>query len=190
MVEIQRKTKETDISVKLELNGSGKAKISTGIGFFDHMLEALAKHSLMDIELECKGDLHIDDHHSVEDCGIALGQAFAKAVYPVSGIERFGDAVLVMDEAAVSCAIDISGRAFLVFKAKMKDKIGTFDTELVSEFFTAFAHNAKITLHIKKQRGKNSHHIAEACFKSVALALRRALAKNERIGTPSTKGVL
>lgn len=190
MVELTRKTKETDISIKLEIYGSGKARIDTGIGFFDHMLEALAKHSLMDIELVCKGDRHIDDHHSVEDCGIALGQAFAKGVYPVAGIERFGDCVLPMDEAAVRAAIDISGRAFLVFKAKMKDKIGSFDSELVEEFFTAFAHNAKITLHIEKLHGKNAHHIAEAAFKSVAVALRRALAKNERIGMPSTKGCL
>ena len=190
MVEIKRQTKETNISVKLGVYGKGEAKINTGIGFFDHMLTALAKHSLMDIELSCEGDREIDDHHSVEDCGIALGQAFAKAVYPVSGIERYGDSVLVMDEAAVSAALDISGRAFLVFKAKMKDKIGAFDSELIPEFFTAFAHNAKITLHIKKQRGKNAHHIAEACFKAVAVALRKALAKNERIGMPSTKGCL
>ena len=190
MVEIKRQTKETNISVKLEVYGKGEAKINTGIGFFDHMLNALAKHSLMDIELSCQGDREIDDHHSVEDCGIALGQAFDKAVYPVSGIERYGDSVLVMDEAAVSAALDISGRAFLVFKAKMKDKIGAFDSELIPEFFTAFAHNAKITLHIKKQRGKNAHHIAEACFKAVAVALRKALAKNERIGMPSTKGCL
>lgn len=190
MIEIKRKTKETDISLKVEFYGRGECKINTGIGFFDHMLNALAKHALMDIELECKGDLEVDAHHSVEDCGIVLGEAFAKAIYPVSGIERFGDAIVVMDEAATQAALDISGRAFLVFDAKMKDKIGKFDSELVEEFFRAFASNAKITLHINKLRGKNAHHISESIFKAVAVALRRALAKNERIGMPSTKGTL
>lgn len=190
MIEITRKTKETDISVKFELYGSGKNEISTGIGFFDHMLSAFAKHSLIDLELVCKGDLDIDAHHSVEDCGIVLGQAFAQALYPVGNIERFGECVMVMDEASVRSALDISGRSFLVFKAKMKDKIGEFDSELVREFFQAFASNAKITLHIEKLRGKNAHHIAEAIFKSVAVAFRRAVLKNERVNMPSTKGVL
>ncbi|AII15066.1 imidazoleglycerol-phosphate dehydratase [Campylobacter iguaniorum] len=190
MIKKDRKTKETDISLELEIYGTGKSEISTGIGFFDHMLTALAKHSLMDLKLTCKGDLEVDDHHSVEDCGILLGGAIKESIYPLCNVERYGNSVVVMDEAAVECALDLSNRAFLVYESKMAEKIGTFDTDLVQEFFQALAMNAGITLHLTKLRGSNSHHIAEATFKAFAVALRRALAKNERTGTPSTKGVL
>ena len=181
---MQRKTKETDISLELEIYGSGKAEISTGIGFFDHMLEAFCKHALFDMKLVCKGDLHVDFHHSVEDVGIVIGQALREKIYPLSGVERFGEATVVMDEAAVNCALDLSNRPFLVYES-ISDGI-----ELANEFFQALAFNAAITLHIAKIRGRNSHHILEASFKACAVALRRALAKNARVGVPSTKGVL
>lgn len=187
---MQRKTKETDISLELEIYGSGKAKISTGIGFFDHMLEAFCKHALFDMKLVCKGDLHVDFHHSVEDVGIVIGQALREKIYPISGVERFGEATVVMDEAAVNCALDLSNRPFLVYESINEGKVGEFDVELANEFFQALAFNAAITLHIAKIRGRNSHHILEASFKACAVALRRALAKNSRVGVPSTKGVL
>jgi imidazoleglycerol-phosphate dehydratase len=187
---MQRKTKETDISLELEIYGSGKAEISTGIGFFDHMLEAFCKHALFDMKLVCKGDLHVDFHHSVEDVGIVIGQALREKIYPLSGVERFGEATVVMDEAAVNCALDLSNRPFLVYESINEGKVGEFDVELANEFFQALAFNAAITLHIAKIRGRNSHHILEASFKACAVALRRALAKNSRIGVPSTKGVL
>ena len=187
---MQRKTKETDISLELEIYGSGKAEISTGIGFFDHMLEAFCKHALFDMKLVCKGDLHVDFHHSVEDVGIVIGQALREKIYPISGVERFGEATVVMDEAAVNCALDLSSRPFLVYESINEGKVGEFDVELANEFFQALAFNAAITLHIAKIRGRNSHHILEASFKACAVALRRALAKNSRIGVPSTKGVL
>jgi len=187
---MQRKTKETDISLELEIYGSGKAEISTGIGFFDHMLEAFCKHALFDMKLVCKGDLHVDFHHSVEDVGIVIGQALREKIYPISGVERFGEATVVMDEAAVNCALDLSNRPFLVYESINEGKVGEFDVELANEFFQALAFNAAITLHIAKIRGRNSHHILEASFKACAVALRRALAKNSRIGVPSTKGVL
>lgn len=190
MIKKSRKTLETDISLELELYGSGACKIDTGIGFFDHMLSALAKHSLMDIKLKCNGDLNVDFHHSVEDCAIILGQAIAEAMYPLGGVERFANSVVVMDEAAVECALDLSNRAFLVYESRIQGKIGEFDAELVEEFFVALSSNAKITLHLCKIRGHNAHHIAEATFKAVAVALRRALSKNPRIAVPSTKGVL
>ena len=186
---MQRKTKETDISLELEIYGSGKAEISTGIGFFDHMLEAFCKHALFDMKLVCKGDLHVDFHHSVEDVGIVIGQALREKIYPLS-VERFGEATVVMDEAAVNCALDLSNRPFLVYESINEGKVGEFDVELVNEFFQALAFNAAITLHIAKIRGRNSHHILEASFKACAVALRRALAKNARVGVPSTKGVL
>jgi len=190
MIEISRETKETQISVKLNLYGLGESKIDTGVGFLDHMLEALSKHSHIDLEISCIGDTHIDDHHSVEDIGIVLGQAFAKAVYPVKSIERYGNATVVMDEASVSCDLDISNRPFLVFDMPMEGKIGSFDVELVEEFFRAFSFNAHLTVHIICNRGKNKHHKVEASFKALAVALRRALVENS-IGTvPSTKGVL
>ncbi|MFC2750553.1 MAG: imidazoleglycerol-phosphate dehydratase HisB [Campylobacter sp.] len=187
---MQRKTKETDISLELEIYGSGKAEISTGIGFFDHMLEAFCKHALFDMKLVCKGDLHVDFHHSVEDVGIVIGQALREKIYPISGVERFGEATVVMDEAAVNCALDLSNRPFLVYESISEGKVGEFDIELANEFFQALAFNAAITLHIAKIRGRNSHHILEASFKACAVALRRALAKNARVGVPSTKGVL
>ena len=187
---MQRKTKETDISLELEIYGSGKSEISTGIGFFDHMLEAFCKHALFDMKLVCKGDLHVDFHHSVEDVGIVIGQALREKIYPLSGAERFGEATVVMDEAAVNCALDLSNRPFLVYESINEGKVGEFDVELANEFFQALAFNAAITLHIAKIRGRNSHHILEASFKACAVALRRALAKNSRVGVPSTKGVL
>ena len=187
---MQRKTKETDISLELEIYGSGKSEISTGIGFFDHMLEAFCKHALFDMKLVCKGDLQVDFHHSVEDVGIVIGQALREKIYPLSGVERFGEATVVMDEAAVNCALDLSNRPFLVYESINEGKVGEFDVELASEFFQALAFNAAITLHIAKIRGRNSHHILEASFKACAVALRRALAKNSRVGVPSTKGVL
>ena len=187
---MQRKTKETDISLELEIYGSGKSEISTGIGFFDHMLEAFCKHAIFDMKLVCKGDLHVDFHHSVEDVGIVIGQALREKIYPLSGVERFGEATVVMDEAAVNCALDLSNRPFLVYESINEGKVGEFDVELANEFFQALAFNAAITLHIAKIRGRNSHHILEASFKACAVALRRALAKNSRVGVPSTKGVL
>ncbi|MCD8213030.1 MAG: imidazoleglycerol-phosphate dehydratase HisB [Campylobacter sp.] len=191
MLKKERKTKETDIKAELEIYGSGKCEISTGIGFLDHMLEAFGKHSLLNVKISCKGDTHVDFHHSVEDVGIVIGSLLKEGIYPVSGMERFGDSVVVMDEAAVSCALDLSNRAFLVYENfDANGKIGDFDIELAEEFFRAVAMNANITLHICKIRGKNNHHIIEAAFKSFAVALRRALAKNARIATPSTKGVL
>ncbi|RXJ87064.1 imidazoleglycerol-phosphate dehydratase HisB [Arcobacter sp. CECT 8985] len=190
MVEVNRKTKETDIRCKLDINGSGSSKINTGIGFFDHMLEALSKHSGIDIELSCKGDLHIDFHHSVEDCGIVLGKALKESIFPIQAVERYGNATVVMDEAAVTCALDLSNRPFLVYEIDINEKVGQFDVELAEEFFNAFVMNAGLTCHIIYERGKNKHHILEAAFKSVAVALRRAMAKNEKLGIPSTKGIL
>ncbi|KEA46241.1 imidazoleglycerol-phosphate dehydratase HisB [Campylobacter mucosalis] len=191
MANISRKTNETDINAKINLYGSGICKISTKIGFFDHMLQSFAKHALIDLELACDGDIYVDFHHSVEDVGIVIGSLLKQEIYPASGIERFGDSVVVMDEAAVSCAIDLSNRAFLVYENfSQSGKVGEFDVELVEEFFRAVASNANITLHLSKIRGKNAHHIIEATFKAFAVALRRAIAKNERVLTPSTKGVL
>lgn len=187
-----RKTKETDISLEAVLYGRGKTEIASGVGFFDHMLESFGKHSLMDITLKCQGDTHIDDHHSVEDCGIVLGEALGQMLYPLGGVERFGNARVVMDEACVACDIDLANRAFLVFEAGecYRGKIGSFDVELVEEFFRAVCFNARISAHIVCVRGKNLHHITEAMFKAFALSVRRALTPNPRISTPSTKGVL
>jgi len=190
MIKLQRDTKETQIKVELDVNGSGNAEIKTGIGFFDHMLESFSKHSLIDLKVECIGDTHIDDHHSVEDVGIVIGKALKEAIYPVEKIERFGNATIVMDEASVNCDLDISNRAFLVYELGVSGQVGTFDVELVEEFFRAFVFNANITAHIIMKRGTNKHHIIEASFKSLAVALRRALSPNERLGVPSTKGVL
>lgn len=190
MIKVERKTKETDIQVELNIYGSGKSNIQTGIGFFDHMLEAFSKHSLIDLNLTCKGDTHIDFHHSVEDVGIVLGQALKEAIYPIENVERYANAVVVMDEAAVESLLDLSNRPFLVYDVELFGKVGEFDTELGEEFFRALSFNAGITLHIECRRGRNKHHILEAMFKSFAVALRRALAKNERVGIPSTKGIL
>ncbi|MBE0491899.1 MAG: imidazoleglycerol-phosphate dehydratase HisB [Sulfurospirillum sp.] len=190
MTKITRKTKETDITLELQLYGSGKSNIQTGIGFFDHMLEAFSKHSLIDLNLTCKGDLHIDFHHSVEDVGIVLGQALKKAIYPIENVERYANAIVVMDEASVESSLDLSNRPFLVYLCDIHGKVGAFDVELVEEFFRAVAFQAGITLHVECKRGKNNHHIIEASFKSFAVALRRALSKNSAMGIPSTKGVL
>jgi imidazoleglycerol-phosphate dehydratase len=190
MIEKRRETKETQISVKVNLYGKGEAKIDTGVGFFDHMLEAFTKHAHMDLEVSCKGDTHIDDHHTVEDVGIVIAQALNEAIYPVQRIERFGNATVVMDEASVTCDIDLSNRGFLVFELPIGGKVGDFDVELVEEFFRAFAFNLPLTLHLVYNRGKNKHHIIEAAFKALAVALRRAVTINENAGIPSTKGVL
>ena len=190
---ITRKTSETTISVSVDLDGSGKADISTGIGFFDHMLDLLARHSLMDLTIRCEGDVHIDDHHSVEDTGIALGQAILQALGDKKGIARYACVHLPMDEALTRVAVDVSGRPFLVFRTQFaSQKIGTFDTELVREFFQAFAMNAGLTLHVETLYGDNAHHIAESCFKGLARCLRQALAQDEREKgrVPSTKGTL
>jgi imidazoleglycerol-phosphate dehydratase len=191
--EIQRKTKETDIAVAVNIDGSGQSQVATGIGFLDHMLDLLARHSRMDIVAKAKGDLHIDDHHTAEDVGIALGQAVKKALGDLKGITRYADVHVPMDEALTRVAIDVSGRPFLVFKVKFgRDKIGTFDTELVNEWFQAFAMNAGITLHVETLYGSNDHHISESCFKALARALRAAFAIDPKAANeiPSTKGSL
>lgn len=194
MKELSRITKETKIEAKLEIYGNGIHKINTKIGFFNHMLEALTKHSLMDLELFCEGDLHIDNHHSIEDCGIVIGTLLKNEIYPINCIERFGNASVVMDEACVECDIDICNRAFLVFDMSVygdfRGRVGDFDIEMVEEFFRALIMNSGICMHINLKRGKNLHHIIEATFKSVGVALKRALIINEKIKIPSTKGVL
>lgn len=190
---IARKTKETEIEVFVDLDGSGAASISTGIGFFDHMLEQLAKHSLIDITIEAKGDLHIDQHHTVEDTGIALGQAVRRALGDMAGITRFADALLPMDETLTRVAVDVSGRPFLVFRTEFeRAKIGDFDTELVREFFQAFTMHAGMNIHVETLYGENSHHIAESSFKGLARALKIALQLDPRQKgvIPSTKGSL
>ena len=191
--EISRKTTETGISVAVVLDGSGAGEIATGIGFFDHMLDQLARHSLIDMRVQAEGDLHIDDHHTVEDTGIALGQALAQALGDKAGIRRYGACHLPMDDAQVRCALDLSGRPFLVWNVAFPGaKIGSFDTELVREFFQAFATHGGITLHVDLLHGVNSHHIAEAAFKALAQALRMAVEPDPRRagGVPSTKGTL
>jgi imidazoleglycerol-phosphate dehydratase len=190
---ITRKTAETDITVTVDLDGTGAYDNRTGVGFFDHMLDQLARHALFDITLRANGDLHIDDHHTVEDCGIALGQALAKALGDKRGIRRYGDCHLAMDDALVRAALDLSGRPFLAWGVEFPtQKIGTFDTELVREFFQALSTHGGITLHIDALRGINSHHIAEAAFKAVARALRHAVETDPRKADaiPSTKGAL
>ena len=190
MTNISRETKETQISCKLDIKGDGTSVIDTGIGFFDHMLEALSKHSGIDITLTCKGDLHIDAHHSVEDCGIVLGQALKKEIFPIESVERYGNSTVVMDEASTTCDLDLSNRPFLVYDVNVIGKIGSFDTELAEEFFHALVMNSGITAHIINNRGTNKHHILEATFKAFAVSLRRALQVNNKIGIPSTKGIL
>jgi imidazoleglycerol-phosphate dehydratase len=190
---IARKTKETEITATINLDGTGIYDIKTGVGFLDHMLEQLARHGLIDITVRAKGDLHIDFHHTVEDTGIVLGQAFAKAVGDKVGITRYADTHLAMDEAMTRVAIDVSGRPYLVWDVTFtRDKLGDFDTELFREWFQAFAQNAGITLHIATLYGQNNHHIAETCFKGLARALRQALTIDPRqVGRiPSTKGSL
>ncbi len=190
---ITRKTAETEITATLNLDGSGVYDVQTGIGFFDHMVDQLARHSLIDITLRAKGDLHIDDHHTVEDCGIAIGQALAQALGDKRGIRRYGDCALAMDDAQLRCALDLSARPYVVWNVDFPTaKIGTFDTELVREFFQALASHGGITLHVDRVHGINSHHIAEAAFKAVARALRQAVELDPRHATaiPSTKGAL
>ena len=192
-VEIKRTTKETDISLKLELDGTGKSVIDSGVGFMDHMLTLFAKHGRFDLELSCRGDIEVDDHHSVEDIGICLGEAMLKALGDKKGIRRYGDCILPMDEALILSAVDISGRPLLSYDAKIRaKKVGTFDTELAEEFWAAFARAAKLTLHIRQISGRNSHHIIEGQFKSVARSMRQAVSLDPELAgeIPSTKGML
>ena len=190
--EVERKTKETQIRVALDLDGTGKCDIATGIGFFDHMLTALGKHGLLDLRISAKGDLEIDPHHTVEDVGIVLGRALDKALGDKAGIARFGWAVVPMDEALVLTSIDLSGRGLLCYEVPIEqEKIGALDTVLIGAFFEAVARNAGMTLHMRKFSGDDPHHTAEAVFKSFAKALAQAVAVSEKIqGVPSTKGVL
>lgn len=190
---ITRKTAETEISVEVNLDGTGRYDNQTGVGFFDHMLDQLARHSLIDMTIRATGDLHIDDHHTVEDTGIALGQALARALGDKRGIRRYGACLLPMDDAQVRAALDLSARPYLVWNLDLPtQKIGAFDCELVREFFQAFSTHGGITLHVDKQHGLNSHHIVEAAFKAVARALREAVEVDPRKGDaiPSTKGAL
>jgi imidazoleglycerol-phosphate dehydratase len=191
--QVKRTTKETDIEVAVDLDGKGISNVSTGIGFFDHMLDLLARHSRIDITVKAKGDLHIDHHHTTEDVGIALGQAVKQALGDMKGIGRYASVHMPMDETLTRVAIDVSGRPFLVFKAEFgRDKVGAFDTELVREWFQAFTMNAGVTLHVETLYGTNDHHIAESCFKGLARALRTAFAIDPRAAgeVPSTKGTL
>ena len=191
--EVSRTTAETALSVRIDLDGTGRHDNQTGVGFFDHMLDQLARHALIDMEVRATGDRHVDDHHTVEDVGIALGRALAEALGDKRGIRRYGSCHLAMDEALVRAALDLSGRPFLVWKVAFPSpKIGSFDTELVREFFTALAMNARMTLNVGKLDGENAHHIAEAAFKAVAQALRGAVEPDPRMAdsVPSTKGTL
>jgi imidazoleglycerol-phosphate dehydratase len=191
--EIDRRTKETQIRAALDLDGTGKARVGTGIGFLDHMLEQLARHGLIDIELDAKGDLHIDQHHTVEDTGIVLGQAVSKALGDRAGIRRYGAALIPMDEALTRVALDASNRPYLVWKvAFQRPSIGGVDSELFQEWFRAFAQHAGLTLHVENLYGENHHHIIESCFKGLARALRQAAEPDPRAGgaVPSTKGSL
>lgn len=190
---IIRKTAETDIQLTLELDGRGESTVDTGCGFLDHMMTLFAKHGRFDLQLTCKGDIYVDDHHTVEDVGIALGQAFAQALGDKKGICRYGDTTLAMDESLILSAVDISGRACLGYALKIPtEKVGTFDTELTEEFWLGFVRNSLMTLHIRQLAGSNSHHIIEGTFKSVARSLRKAVAIDRAFAddVPSTKGVL
>jgi imidazoleglycerol-phosphate dehydratase len=193
MADITRRTAETDITLKLNLDGTGACDIDTGVGFLDHMLTLFAAHGRFDLTVKCEGDTEVDDHHTVEDVGICLGQAFAIALGDKRGICRYGQTILPMDEALILTAADLSGRAYLGYALEIPtEKVGTFDTELVKEFFLAFVRKSEITLHIKKLDGENAHHIVEGIFKAFAHTLRKATAKNEALqgGVLSTKGVL
>ena len=189
---IKRKTTETDISVSLKLDGTGKYKVQTGIGFFDHMLEQLTFHSSINLELDARGDVDIDFHHSVEDCGICLGKAFVEALGDKKGINRYGFFLLPMDDALIRVALDFSGRSFLSWKVNFPtNRVGNFDLELVREFFNAFSTNSGATLHVEKLDGFNSHHISEAIFKTMGKSIKMAITKNKGMGIiPSTKGIL
>ncbi|HEY8411035.1 MAG TPA: imidazoleglycerol-phosphate dehydratase HisB [Pyrinomonadaceae bacterium] len=192
LADVRRKTKETDVRVKLNLDGSGKSKISIGLPFLEHMLDLFAKHGLFDLQITCNGDLEIDDHHSVEDIAITLGQALAQALADKAGINRYGEAVVPMDEALCRSVIDLSGRFYLVYEVPTKrQKIGNFSVELAEHFWRSFAETAKFNLHIDCLRGRNTHHILEGTFKASARALRQAVERNSRAtGVPSTKGLL
>ena len=190
---VERNTKETQIKVRVDLDGQGTYHVSTGIGFLDHMLEQLSRHSLIDLDVEAKGDLHIDNHHTTEDSGIAIGEAVAKALGDRKGITRYGDALIPMDETLVRVAIDLSNRPYLIWRVTLpRDKLGTMDTELFKEWFQAFAQAAGATLHVEVLYGENTHHMIEACYKGLARALRQALTLDPRKAdaVPSTKGVL
>lgn len=190
--EIHRKTKETDVLVRLNLDGRGQSKVNTGLPFLDHMLNLFGKHGSLDLEVVCRGDLEIDDHHSVEDIAITLGQALSKALGDKTGVTRFGDAVVPMDEALCRSVVDLSGRFYLVYEVQTKrQKIGNFSVELAEHFWRSFAEAAKLNLHIDCLRGRNTHHILEGTFKATARALRKAVERDGRItGVPSTKGSL
>ncbi len=191
--EVTRSTKETSIRVRVELDGTGTAQVATGIGFFDHMLEAFARHGLLDLEVECRGDLAVDGHHTVEDVGIALGQAIARALGDRAGIRRYADATVPLDEALVRCVVDVSGRPFLSYHIEIArwQMLGDYDVFLTPEFFRALIMNAGLTVHLDLIRGDNPHHIVEAAFKATARAIEQAVRKDARImGIPSTKGVL
>ena len=191
--QIKRKTNETDIELKLCLDGSGKSEIDTGCGFLNHMLELFARHGRMDLTVKCKGDTEVDYHHTVEDIGIVLGQAFAEAIGEKRGISRYGSVLLPMDEALILASVDISGRTFLNYDVQIPNpSVGGMDTELVEEFFISFVRNSNITLHIKQLDGKNTHHIIEGIFKAVSRALAKAASIDETLGgeIPSTKGIL
>lgn len=192
IAERRRATRETEVSVKINLDGSGAANISTGIGFFDHMLEQLARHGLFDLEISCRGDLHVDNHHTVEDVAIALGQAFLEALGEKRGIERFGWAYVPLDEALARAAVDLSGRPFIVYKVPaLRDRVGDLEVELVEHFWRSFAHEARLNLHLELLYGSNQHHVIEAAFKAAARALSAASRISDRIaGVPSTKGAL
>ena len=191
--DVSRNTKETAIAVRVNLDGTGTYSVSTGIGFLDHMVEQLSRHSLIDIELVCKGDLHVDQHHTTEDVGIAIGEAVAKALGDKRGIARYGEAHSPMDETLTRCALDISGRPFLVWKVPISvERLGEWDTELIEHWFHSFAGAAGVTLHVETLYGSNNHHIVESCFKALARALRQAVELDPRKGDaiPSTKGIL
>lgn len=191
--DISRATAETDIRLSLDLDGSGTGEIDTGVGFLDHMLTLFARHARFDLYVKAKGDVYVDDHHTVEDVGIVLGQAFAEAIGDKKGIVRYGDCILPMDEALILCAVDISGRDYLGYSLEIPtEKVGTFDTELTEEFWLSFARNARVTLHLKQLAGSNSHHIIEGAFKAAARALRQAVSIDSAYANevPSTKGLL
>ncbi len=191
--EVSRKTGETDIRISLTLEGTGVSTVDTGVGFLNHMLTLFARHGRFDLEVSCKGDTQVDDHHSVEDIGIALGKAFDEALADRKGVVRYGSTILPMDESLILSAVDLSGRGLLIYDLDIPaEKVGTFDTELAEEFFRAFAHNAGATLHLKQLSGKNSHHIIEGAFKSVARSFRTAVRIDEQFAEeiPSTKGIL
>lgn len=190
-ITITRKTGETDITLKLNLDGTGQHAIQTGVGFFDHMLTGFARHGSFDLEVTCAGDIWVDDHHTVEDVGICLGEAFAKALGDMRGVERFGHILLPMDEALILAAVDLSGRGMLCWEVPMPtDKVGTFDTELAKEFWLAFTRKGGCTLHLRRLAGENSHHIIEGVFKAAARSLKQAVALTGGDQIPSTKGML